>query len=235
MRFNYRQFFPLFEKIQKYSLSAMLKTCDCHAMNSKNESNISSNLFYPMLWAYHNRSMRKSYEFSYFCSFLSKVNSRSVFVRKPLFKNFITTQKLHSILKHSCKYSSRLWPERPSLWTLRHLTQSKPWRARSKTRKEFPQTSKDSSSLESNLKTEEACLITTSKRSQPSTWCSDWEVETEHDPMNNLFKQFFFRWHLILFSFERSVFYNRKIGRIQLLNKSSLRSFSKTFADIVIH
>jgi hypothetical protein len=42
------------------------------------------------------------------------------------------------------------------------------------------------------LKTEEACLITTSKRSQPSTWCSDWEVETEHDPMNNLFKQFFF-------------------------------------------
>ena len=64
MRFNYRQFFPLFEKNQEYSLSAMLKTYDFHAINFKNESNISSNLFYPMLWEYHNRSMRKSYEFS---------------------------------------------------------------------------------------------------------------------------------------------------------------------------
>merc|ERR1719453_902592 len=46
---------------------------------------------------------------------------------------------------------------------------------RSRTRKESPQISKDSSSLESNLRMEELSPTTTSKRSPPSISCSDSE------------------------------------------------------------
>jgi hypothetical protein len=47
------------------------------------------------------------------------------------------------------------------------LTTSRP---RSRTKKESHPINKDLSSLESNLRTEEAYLTTTSRRSQPSTW-----------------------------------------------------------------
>merc|ERR1712227_1157074 len=46
---------------------------------------------------------------------------------------------------------------------------------RSKTRRESHQTSKDSSSLESNSRMAEPSPTTTSKRSQPPTWFSDLE------------------------------------------------------------
>jgi len=51
---------------------------------------------------------------------------------------------------------------------------------KSKIRKESHQTSKDSSSLESNLRMEELFLIITSKKNQPSTWFSDLEVANEY-------------------------------------------------------
>merc|ERR1712166_523427 len=50
-------------------------------------------------------------------------------------------------------------------------------RPRSKIRKVFLQISKDSSSLESNLRMEELSPTTTSKKNLPSTWSSDLEVE----------------------------------------------------------
>merc|ERR1711907_535594 len=50
---------------------------------------------------------------------------------------------------------------------------------RSRIRKESHQISKDSSSLESNLKMAELFLTTTSKRSPHSTWSSDSEVDNE--------------------------------------------------------
>merc|ERR1712110_991061 len=59
--------------------------------------------------------------------------------------------------------------------TLSQLTQLRTLRPRSKTRKVSHQTSKDLSSPESNLKTEELSPITTSKKSQLSTWSSDLE------------------------------------------------------------
>jgi len=50
---------------------------------------------------------------------------------------------------------------------------------RSKIRKVSLQISKDSSSLENNLRMEELFLTTTSKRNPPFTWFLDLEEETE--------------------------------------------------------
>merc|ERR1712167_90853 len=81
-----------------------------------------------------------------------------------------------SDLEVVCKFSSRPSLVRPSPSMLSQLTPSKTSRLRSKTRKVSHQTSKDLSSLESNLRMAELSLTTTSKKSPPSTWSSDLEV-----------------------------------------------------------
>merc|ERR1711977_741540 len=70
-----------------------------------------------------------------------------------------------------CKSSSRPSLVRPSPSMLSQLTPLRTSRPRFKTRKVSLQISKDLSSLESNLRTAEPSLTTTSKRSLPSTWC----------------------------------------------------------------
>merc|ERR1712070_1356840 len=81
-----------------------------------------------------------------------------------------------SDLEVVCKSSSRPSLVRPSPSMLSQLTLLKTSRPRSKTKKVFLQISKDSSSLESNLRTVEPSPITTSKRSPLSIWSSDLEV-----------------------------------------------------------
>merc|ERR1711907_575394 len=75
-----------------------------------------------------------------------------------------------------CKSSSRLSLVRPSPLMSSQLTPLRTSRLRSKTRRESHQTSKDSSSLESNSRMAELSLTTTSKRSPLSIWFSDLEV-----------------------------------------------------------
>merc|ERR1712110_620588 len=70
-------------------------------------------------------------------------------------------------LEEVCKSSSRPSLVRPSPLMSSQLIPSRTSRPRSKTRKVSHQTSKDSSSLESNLRTEELSLTTTSRRNQP--------------------------------------------------------------------
>merc|ERR1711935_1192134 len=81
-----------------------------------------------------------------------------------------------SDLEVECKSSSRPSLVRPSPLMSSQLTPSRTSRPRSKIRKVSHQTSKDLSSLESNLRMEELFPTTTSKKSQPSTWSSDLEV-----------------------------------------------------------
>jgi len=78
-----------------------------------------------------------------------------------------------------CRSSLRLWLERPSHSMLNPQTPLKTSKLRSKIRKVSPQINKDSSSLESNLRMAEPFLTTTSKRSPPFTWSSDWEEASE--------------------------------------------------------
>merc|ERR1711935_554571 len=87
--------------------------------------------------------------------------------------HFISSSDLEVV----CKSSSRLSPVRPSLSMSSQQTPSRMSRLRSKTRKESHQISKDSSSLESNSKTAELSLTTTSRRNLPSIWSSDLEEE----------------------------------------------------------
>merc|ERR1712078_844817 len=75
-----------------------------------------------------------------------------------------------------CKSLLRPLPERPSLLTSSQLTPSRMSRLRSKTRKVSHQISRDSSSLESNLRTAEPSPTTTSRRSPLSISSSDSEV-----------------------------------------------------------
>merc|ERR1712227_1199394 len=75
-----------------------------------------------------------------------------------------------------CKSSSRLSLVRPSPLMSSQLTPLRTSRLRSKTRRESHQTSKDSSSLESNSRMAEPSLTITSKRSPLSIWFSDLEV-----------------------------------------------------------
>merc|ERR1712100_220215 len=75
---------------------------------------------------------------------------------------------LSSDLEVECRSSSRLSLVRPSPSMLSQPILSKTSRPRSKTRKESHQTSKDSSSLESNLRMVELSVTTTSKRKAPS-------------------------------------------------------------------
>merc|ERR1712021_122625 len=84
-----------------------------------------------------------------------------------------------SDLEVVCKSSSRLSPVRPSLSMSSQQTLLRTSRPRSKTRKVSHQISKDLSSPVSSSRMAEPFLTTTSKRSQPSTWFSDSEVETE--------------------------------------------------------
>merc|ERR1712127_1137922 len=67
-------------------------------------------------------------------------------------------------------------PVRPSPSMSSQQTPSRTSRLRSKTRKVSHQISKDSSSLESNLRMEEPFQTTISKRNLPFTWSSDLEV-----------------------------------------------------------
>merc|ERR1711988_1749029 len=81
-----------------------------------------------------------------------------------------------SDLEVVCKSSSRPSLVRPSPSMLSQLIPLKTLRPRSKTKKVFLQTSKDSFLLESNLKMEEPSPTTTSKRSPLSISSSDLEV-----------------------------------------------------------
>ncbi|KAI3765184.1 hypothetical protein L2E82_15211 [Cichorium intybus] len=83
------------------------------------------------------------------------------------YNHHIFTSQTYSILSR-CRSSLRPLPERPSLSRSRAPTPSTTSRQRSKTRREFPQTSKDSSSPESNSRTAGLWRITTSRRSQLS-------------------------------------------------------------------
>merc|ERR1712176_1394912 len=74
-----------------------------------------------------------------------------------------------------CKSSSRPSLVRPSLLMLSQQTQLRMLRPRSKIRKVSHQISKDLSSLVSNSRPEELSPITTSKKSQLSTWSLDSE------------------------------------------------------------
>merc|ERR1711998_164250 len=78
-----------------------------------------------------------------------------------------------------CRSSSRLSLVRPSPSMSSQLIPLRTSRPRSKTRKVSHQISKDLSSPVSSSRMEEPFLTTTSRRSQPSTWFSDSEVETE--------------------------------------------------------
>merc|ERR1711988_462637 len=97
----------------------------------------------------------------------------------------ITTSKKSQLstwssdLEEVCKSSSRPSLVRLSPLMSSQLIPSRTSRLRSKIRKVSHQTSKDSSSPESNLRTEEPFLTTTFRRSPPSTWFSDSEVETD--------------------------------------------------------
>merc|ERR1712086_293485 len=90
--------------------------------------------------------------------------------RNPHFISFLDSEVV-------CKSSSRLSLVRPLPLTLSQQTPSRTSRPRSRIRKEFPQISKDSSSLVSNLRMEEPSPTTTSKRSPLSISSSDLEVE----------------------------------------------------------
>merc|ERR1712003_539879 len=97
----------------------------------------------------------------------------------------ITTSKKSQLstwssdLEEVCKSSPRPSLVRPSPLMSSQLIPSRTSRPRSKTRKVSHQTSKDLSSLESNLRMEELFQTTTSKRNQPSTWSLDLEVDNE--------------------------------------------------------
>merc|ERR1712070_1061820 len=93
-----------------------------------------------------------------------------------------------SDLEVVCKSSSRPSLVRPSPSMLSQLTLLKTSRPRSKTRKVFLQISKDSSSLESNLRMEELSLTTTFKRNLPFTWSSDLEVVCKSSSRPSLVK-----------------------------------------------
>jgi hypothetical protein len=80
-----------------------------------------------------------------------------------------------SDLEEVCKSSSKLLLEKPSLLMLNQQTPLKMLKLKSKIKKESHQISKDSFSLESNLKMEELFQTTTFKKSQLSTWFSDLE------------------------------------------------------------
>merc|ERR1711881_290361 len=82
----------------------------------------------------------------------------------------------YSDLEEVCKSSSRLSLVRPSPSMSSQQTLLRTSKLKSKTKKEFLQISKDSSSLESNWKTEEPFLTTTFKKNLPSILCSDSEV-----------------------------------------------------------
>merc|ERR1712086_1060836 len=77
--------------------------------------------------------------------------------RNPHFISFLDSEVV-------CKFSSRLSLVRPLPLTLSQQTPSRMLKPRSKIRKEALQISKDSSSLESNLKMEELSPTITSKR-----------------------------------------------------------------------
>merc|ERR1712159_930837 len=82
-------------------------------------------------------------------------------------------------LEEVCKSSSKPLLVRPSPSMSSQLIPLRTSRPRSKIRKVSHQTSKDSSSLESNLRTEEPFPTTTSRRNPPFTWSSDLEVDNE--------------------------------------------------------
>merc|ERR1712166_1113650 len=80
-------------------------------------------------------------------------------------------------LEEECRSSSRPSPERPSPSRLSRPIPSKLSRPRSRIKKEFPQISRDSSSLVSSSRMAELSRITTSRRSLPSISSSDLEEE----------------------------------------------------------
>merc|ERR1712125_4511 len=82
-----------------------------------------------------------------------------------------------------CKYSSKPSLVRRSPLTSSNQTLLRTLRPKSRTRKEFPQTSKDLSSLVSNSKTVEPCKTITSRRNQPFTWFSACAVASDNVPL----------------------------------------------------
>ena len=71
----------------------------------------------------------------------------------------------------ACRFSSRPWPERPSLLKLSRATPLKTWRQRSKTKKASPQTNRGWSSLVSSWKMVVLLATTIFRRSPLYIWC----------------------------------------------------------------
>merc|ERR1712070_1014213 len=84
-----------------------------------------------------------------------------------------------SDLEEVCRSSSRPSPERPSPLRLSRPIPSRLSRPRFRTRKEFPQISRDSSSLASSSRTAELSRTTTSRKSLPSISSSDSEADSD--------------------------------------------------------
>merc|ERR1712215_331197 len=72
-----------------------------------------------------------------------------------------------SVSEVACRSLSRPSPAKPSLWRWNHLIPLKMLRQRSRTRKEFPQTSRGLYLLVSSWRMEELSLTTTSRRRAP--------------------------------------------------------------------
>merc|ERR1712166_183761 len=91
-----------------------------------------------------------------------------------------------SDLEVVCKSLSRLSLVRPSLLMSSQQTLLRTSRPRSKIRKVSLQISKDSSSLESNLRMEELSPTTTSKKSPLSIWSSDLEEANDYEASSSV-------------------------------------------------
>merc|ERR1712178_367825 len=98
----------------------------------------------------------------------SNLRMEELFLTTTSKRNQLSTWS--SDLEEVCKSSSRPSLVKPSPLMLSQLTPLRMSRPKSKTKKVFLQISKDLSSLESNSRTEELFLTTTSKRSPLSTW-----------------------------------------------------------------
>merc|ERR1711959_762108 len=140
-----------------------------------------------------------------------------------------------SDLEVECKSSSRPSLVRPSPLMSSQPTPLRTSRLRSKIRKVSHQTSKDSSSLESNSRMAELSLTTTSKRSPLSIWFSDSEVECKSSsrpslvrPSPSMLSQ------LIPSKTSRPRSKTRKVSHLISKDLSSLVSNSKTVEPFLI-
>merc|ERR1712127_862238 len=132
----------------------------------------------------------------------------------------------------TCKFLQRPLRARPSPLRLRLPIPSRTSRPRSRTRREFPQTSSDSSSLASSSKTAALFLTTTSRKSRPSISSSDFEAVCRSSSRLSLARQSLLRSRLLTpsrMSKPRSK--TRKVSR-QTSSDSSLPASSSRMAEL---